>query len=259
MSRKPAYTTLGKGKSSSKNAFSGNSNMLVPWRVCSFLAARSDVPQNNFTMRRTRNLLSSSHLFHPFSTLHPAPGKPLGSRDPTAKWVHRPPFWLIFRRGTQIAECFWIFETPEMDQKNTKEKHLSWKKIWHGCSYISVTKKSCLCRRNLDMLIGCSLFSQSSHPWLCSVERQDKDFNHVTQQRSITGYKQNIKISMYILFIKITYELSHTSVNYNCIWYIYSGYANRDRLKVPLLKSTTAPQLHSSQPKGLMVRPSITA
>lgn len=171
-------------------------------------------------MRRTRNLLSSSHLFNPFSTLHPVTGKTLGiTRSDCQMGQMGPPFWLIFRRGTQIAECFWIFETPEMDQQKYQGETFELKKYGMDVNTFPSPKKSWLCP-NLYMLIGCSLFSQSSHPWLCSVERQDKDFNHVTQQRSITGYKQNIKISMYILFIKITYELSHTSVNYNCIWYI---------------------------------------
>lgn len=199
-------------------------------------------------MRRTRNLLSSSHLFNPFSTLHPAPAT-LGITRSDCQMG--PPATVLVDFSPGHPDCWVLLNlwNAGNGSKKYQGETFELKKYGMDVKTFPSPKKSCLCP-NLYMLIGCSLFSQSSHPWLCSVERQDKDFNHVTQQRSITGYKQNIKISMYILFIKITYELSHTSVNYNCIWYIYSGYANRDRLKVPLLKSTTAPQLSAKGADG---------
>lgn len=41
-----------------------------------------------------------------------------------------------------------------------------------------------------------------------------------------------------------------TPVSITIAYDIYSGYANRDRLKVPLLKSTTAPQLSAKGADG---------
>lgn len=143
--------------------------------------------------------------------------------------------------------------------KKIPRRNIWVEKIWHGCKNISVTKRKLLMPKfvHVDWLFF--VFSIFPPMVVFCREAGQRLQSWTTQQRSIMGYIQNIKISIYILFIKIDiyiYMNFHTSVNNNCIRLIVD--MHRDSLKVPLLKSTTAPQL-TAQPNGLMVRPSITA
>ena len=193
-------------------------------------------------MRRTRNLLSSSHLFNPFSTLHPAPGKPFGSRDPTAKWAK----W-VHRSG-------WFFAgAPRLLSASESLKHRKWikkiprrniwvEKIWHGCKYISVTKKELIMPKfvHVDWLFFVFSIFPPMVVFCREAGQRLQSWDTTTKYHGIYAKYQNINV--HIIYQNYLWTFSH-----QCQLQLHMIYIVDMLIGIVWrFLSSNLPQLHSS-------------